>query len=169
MAIAERWNLVSCVSAGASTTTLHHLHLLPGLRLATTMTGRGGRSRQHQRVPVSAREASGSNGAVLDMRRLATRHARVYTTDQQIQSVSRVAELLVEDEDRYRVLIIDSVMSIFRSEFQGRGELAERQQTLGRHLNHLTKNILAPVTAPTHTCALATTPFTRIAGCSWHV
>jgi len=65
---------------------------------------------------------------------------RVYTTDQQMQSINAVTERLVEDEDRYRVLIIDSVMSIFRSEFQGRGELAERQQTLGRHLAHLTKD-----------------------------
>ena len=53
--------------------------------------------------------------------------------------IYQVTEHLVEDENRYRVLIIDSVMSIFRSEFQGRGELAERQQSLCRHLNHLTK------------------------------
>ena len=65
---------------------------------------------------------------------------RVFTTDQQVESINAVTERLVEDEDRYRVLIIDSVISIFRSEFQGRGELAERQQLLGRHLNHLTKD-----------------------------
>ena len=73
---------------------------------------------------------------------------RVYTTDQQIKCIDEVAARLVEDENRYRVLIVDSVMSIFRSEFQGRGELAERQQTLGRHLNHLTKDEYTCVHTP---------------------
>jgi meiotic recombination protein DMC1 len=36
-------------------------------------------------------------------------------------------------------LIIDSIISLFRVEFSGRGELSERQQKLGQHLSHLEK------------------------------
>jgi len=39
----------------------------------------------------------------------------------------------------FRVLIVDSVMALFRIDFSGRGELATRQQTLGKHLADLKK------------------------------
>lgn len=74
--------------------------------------------------------------------------------------MDRVAERLVEDEDRYRLMIVDSLTSLFRLEFQvsvnvcepepalrnqhpvpsclqGRGELADRQQRLGKYLAKL--------------------------------
>jgi meiotic recombination protein DMC1 len=37
------------------------------------------------------------------------------------------------------VLIIDSIIALFRVEFSGRGELSERQQKLGQHLSHLVR------------------------------
>lgn len=35
----------------------------------------------------------------------------------------------------YRLLVIDSVMGCFRTDYQGRGELSERQQKLGQYLD----------------------------------
>jgi meiotic recombination protein DMC1 len=37
----------------------------------------------------------------------------------------------------YRLLIVDSIMNLFRGDFQGRGELNDRQQKLGQHLRKL--------------------------------
>ena len=36
--------------------------------------------------------------------------------------------------NEYRLLIIDSVISLYRTDFVGRGELSERQQVLGNFL-----------------------------------
>ncbi|KAF8226177.1 Rad51-domain-containing protein [Tricholoma matsutake] len=36
-----------------------------------------------------------------------------------------------EDKD-FRLLIIDSIMALFRVDYSGRGELSERQQKLGQ-------------------------------------
>jgi meiotic recombination protein DMC1 len=37
------------------------------------------------------------------------------------------------------VQIVDSIMALFRVDFSGRGELAERQQQLAQQLSRLTK------------------------------
>lgn len=42
-------------------------------------------------------------------------------------------------EDQYRLLIVDSITSLFRVDFSGRGELSERQQKLGQMLSKLMK------------------------------
>uniref|UniRef100_A0A7S4K023 Uncharacterized protein n=1 Tax=Paramoeba aestuarina TaxID=180227 RepID=A0A7S4K023_9EUKA len=42
-------------------------------------------------------------------------------------------------EDPYRLLIVDSAGGIFRTDFSGRGELAERQQKLCQFLARLLK------------------------------
>ena len=39
----------------------------------------------------------------------------------------------------YRLVIIDSIMGLFRVDYSGRGELADRQQKLNRHLSSLSK------------------------------
>lgn len=36
--------------------------------------------------------------------------------------------------NQYRLLIIDSIMALYRTDFVGRGELSERQQALGTFL-----------------------------------
>ncbi|KAL9716515.1 Meiotic recombination protein dmc1 [Leucoagaricus gongylophorus] len=43
-----------------------------------------------------------------------------------------------EDKD-FRLLIIDSIMALFRVDYSGRGELSERQQKLAQMLSKLTK------------------------------
>ena len=40
--------------------------------------------------------------------------------------------------NEYRLLIVDSIMSLYRTEFVGRGELAERQQALSTFLRRAT-------------------------------
>ena len=41
--------------------------------------------------------------------------------------------------NEYRLLIVDSVMALFRTEYVGRGELSERQQVLGTFLRRATQ------------------------------
>ena len=67
-------------------------------------------------------------------------HCRVHSHDEQMAIVKPIAALLADpDQGPYRVLIIDSIISLFRVEFSGRGELSERQQKLGQHMSHLEK------------------------------
>ncbi len=67
-------------------------------------------------------------------------HCRVFSHDEQMSIVKPIAGLLADpDQGPYRILIIDSIISLFRVEFSGRGELSERQQKLGQHLSHLEK------------------------------
>lgn len=40
-------------------------------------------------------------------------------------------------EGPIRVIIVDSVIALFRVDFSGRGDLSVRQQKLGRHLSSL--------------------------------
>jgi RecA/RadA recombinase len=50
--------------------------------------------------------------------------------------VKPIAALLADAEQGpFRLLIIDSIIALFRVEFSGRGELSERQQKLGQHLS----------------------------------
>ena len=36
--------------------------------------------------------------------------------------------------NEYRLLVIDSIISLYRTDYSGRGELSERQQVLGQFL-----------------------------------
>lgn len=64
-------------------------------------------------------------------------YARVYTHDTQMSILTQVAAKMFEE--RFALLIIDSVTALFRVDFSGRGELAERQQKLGKFMASLTK------------------------------
>ena len=44
-----------------------------------------------------------------------------------------------EEAGIFKLLIVDSVMALFRVDFSGRGELAERQQSLAQMLSKLQK------------------------------
>lgn len=41
--------------------------------------------------------------------------------------------------NEYRLLIVDSVMALFRTDYVGRGELSDRQQVLGAFLRRATQ------------------------------
>ena len=42
-------------------------------------------------------------------------------------------------EARFGVIIVDSVTNLYRTEYEGRGELSARQMHLGKFLRHLTR------------------------------
>ena len=60
---------------------------------------------------------------------------RASTTEQQVLSIER-ADKLVRDEN-IKLIVVDSMMALFRSEFIGRGALGERQQKLNSHIHKL--------------------------------
>jgi len=59
--------------------------------------------------------------------------------EHQHEMLAAAAAKITEDNEPFRLLIIDSIMGLFRVEFSGRGELAERQQKLGVHIRELVK------------------------------
>ncbi len=61
--------------------------------------------------------------------------ARGSTTDHQMLLVEKVSE--IAEGNTIKLLIVDGLMSNFRTEYVGRGALAERQQKLGKHLSDL--------------------------------
>lgn len=63
--------------------------------------------------------------------------ARAYNTEQQCELLDRLAVHFSEEPGRYRLLVVDSVISLFRTDYSGRGELGERQQKLNQHLCRL--------------------------------
>lgn len=60
---------------------------------------------------------------------------RATSTAQQILTIER-ADKLVRDSN-VKLIIVDSLMALFRSEFPGRGTLGERQQKLNSHIHKL--------------------------------
>jgi len=64
-------------------------------------------------------------------------YARAFTHEMQEQILLGVAAKLIEEH--YSLIIVDSVTALYRVDFAGRGELAARQQKLGRFMSRLTK------------------------------
>ncbi len=64
--------------------------------------------------------------------------ARAMNADHQILLIDEL-ETLVQEDNTYRLLVIDSLTSHFRSEFVGRGALAGRQQLLNKHMHKIMK------------------------------
>ncbi|MDG7049458.1 MAG: DNA repair and recombination protein RadA [Nitrososphaerota archaeon] len=60
---------------------------------------------------------------------------RAATTAKQILTIERADKLIVERN--IKLIVVDSITSLFRSEFVGRGALGERQQKLNLHIHHL--------------------------------
>ncbi len=61
--------------------------------------------------------------------------ARAYNTHHQMLLAEKALEM--GEDDKVRLLVVDSLTSHFRAEYVGRGALAERQQTLNKHLHKL--------------------------------
>ena len=66
------------------------------------------------------------------------RGVRSFNSDHQVLLAEKVEELIKEGLP-VKLIIIDSLMGHFRSDFSGRGELATRQQKLNKHLHTLMK------------------------------
>ncbi|KAI9193401.1 meiotic recombination protein DMC1/LIM15-like protein [Polychytrium aggregatum] len=65
-------------------------------------------------------------------------YARAYNSEQQLDLLLEIAGRMA-DERSYRLLVIDSIIALFRTDYSGRGELAERQQKLNGMLSVLMK------------------------------
>lgn len=58
--------------------------------------------------------------------------AKILNTDQQLLMAEKAQEIV--NDENIRLLVVDTLTSLFRAEYVGRESLAERQQKLGRHL-----------------------------------
>jgi len=63
-------------------------------------------------------------------------HMKVFNTDHQMLAVYKAEELIKKGEP-IKLIIVDSLTALFRAEYTGRGQLAERQHKLGRHVHDL--------------------------------
>ena len=63
--------------------------------------------------------------------------ARAYTVEHLAWLLTQIAAKMMEDQ--YALLVVDSIMALFRVDYSGRGELSERQQVLGKTLSKLIK------------------------------
>lgn len=62
-------------------------------------------------------------------------HARAYTTDHQMQLLNHACAMMAEQP--YALLVIDSAMALYRTDYSGRGELSSRQMHLAKFLRML--------------------------------
>jgi DNA repair protein RadA len=65
--------------------------------------------------------------------------ARAFNSDHQMLLAEKIPELINEKKMPIKLVIIDSLTSHFRAEFSGRGQLADRQQKLNKHIHALLK------------------------------
>lgn len=63
--------------------------------------------------------------------------ARAYSSDHQMLLAEKIPELIEGQKLPVKLIIIDSLIGLFRSEYSGRGTLAARQQKLNRHIHFL--------------------------------
>lgn len=64
-------------------------------------------------------------------------YARAYTVEHQFQLLTLIAAKMIEEP--FALLVVDSIMALFRVDYSGRGELSERQQVLGKMMSRLIK------------------------------
>ena len=61
--------------------------------------------------------------------------ARAFNSDHQTKLLTQASAMMAEN--RFAVVVVDSATALYRTDYQGRSELAERQQHLGRFLRAL--------------------------------
>jgi DNA repair protein RadA len=62
---------------------------------------------------------------------------RGYNSDHQMMCAEKSEDLIKKDGLHVRLIIVDSLMTHFRSEFIGRGRLSDRQQKINKHMHTL--------------------------------
>ncbi|KAH9835920.1 DNA recombination and repair protein Rad51, partial [Rhodofomes roseus] len=65
-------------------------------------------------------------------------YARAFNSEHQMELINECSIRFAEDKD-YRLLIVDSIMACFRTDYSGRGELSERQQKMLSKLSKLSE------------------------------
>ncbi|XP_064108381.1 meiotic recombination protein DMC1/LIM15 homolog [Macrobrachium nipponense] len=66
-------------------------------------------------------------------------YTRAFTSEHQFEILDHVAAQFHEEPGIFKLLVVDSIMALFRVDFSGRGELADRQQKLAQYLSRLQK------------------------------
>jgi meiotic recombination protein DMC1 len=56
-----------------------------------------------------------------------------------MELINLLAAKFAEENGVYRLLVVDSIISLFRTDYGGRGELSERQQKLNTMMSRLLK------------------------------
>lgn len=64
-------------------------------------------------------------------------YARAFNSEHQMKLLTSAAAMMTES--RYALIVCDSATALFRTDYTGRGELAERQQKLAQFLRGLTR------------------------------
>ena len=62
-------------------------------------------------------------------------YARAYNADHQLKLLDAAAQMM--SESRFSLIIVDSVMALYRTDFSGRGELSARQMHLAKFMRAL--------------------------------
>ncbi|GMM29203.1 recombinase [Martiniozyma asiatica (nom. inval.)] len=62
-------------------------------------------------------------------------YARAFNADHQLQLLNEAAKMMAQS--RFSLLIVDSIMALYRTDFSGRGELSARQLHVARFLRML--------------------------------
>lgn len=65
--------------------------------------------------------------------------ARCFNSDHQVLLAEKVEDLITKENLPIKLIIVDSLMSHFRADFAGRGQLADRQQKINKHMHTLLK------------------------------
>ena len=64
---------------------------------------------------------------------------RAFNSDHQMMCAEKIEDLITNEGLKVKLVIVDSLMTHFRSEFCGRGTLAARQQKINKHMHALMK------------------------------
>lgn len=62
-------------------------------------------------------------------------YARAYNADHQLQLLNQAAQMMAES--RFSLLIVDSIMALYRTDYSGRGELSARQMHVAKYMRAL--------------------------------
>lgn len=62
-------------------------------------------------------------------------YARAYNADHQLSLLNQAAAMM--SESRFSLLIVDSIMALYRTDFAGRGELSARQMHVAKYMRTL--------------------------------
>ena len=62
-------------------------------------------------------------------------YSRAYTSEQQMELLDFVCAKFHEEPGVFKLLIVDSVMALFRVDYSGRGELADRIANAPAHVD----------------------------------
>lgn len=89
-------------------------------------------------------------------------YAKAHNCEHQLELLSAAAAMMAEA--RFAIIIVDSATALYRTEYEGRGELAARQNHLGKFLRGLQKLATEFGVAVVITNQVMTTPVATMGG-----